>query len=155
MILALFRHDYMEKKKETGGKVEVLLLTPVGEDCWEVLVKPGKKALPGTTIEFSSRLCATVKERTDFGGRIVQFHYDGVFDEILDQIGEMPLPPYIHEKMKNPDEYQTVYARERGSAAAPTAGLHFTRNLMEKIRAKGVETVFVTLHVGLGTFPHL
>ncbi|KXB92539.1 S-adenosylmethionine:tRNA ribosyltransferase-isomerase [Veillonellaceae bacterium DNF00751] len=140
------------KKKETGGKVEVLLLTPVGEDCWEVLVKPGKKALPGTTIEFSSRLCATVKERTDFGGRIVQFHYDGVFDEILDQIGEMPLPPYIHEKMKNPDEYQTVYARERGSAAAPTAGLHFTRNLMEKIRAKGVETVFVTLHVGLGTF---
>lgn len=140
------------KKKETGGKVEVLLLTPVGENCWEVLVKPGKKALPGTTIEFSSRLCATVKERTDFGGRIVQFHYDGVFDEILDQIGEMPLPPYIHEKMKNPDEYQTVYARERGSAAAPTAGLHFTRNLMEKIRAKGVETVFVTLHVGLGTF---
>ena len=130
----------------------MLLLTPVGEDCWEVLVKPGKKALPGTTIEFSSRLCATVKERTDFGGRIVQFHYDGLFDEILDQIGEMPLPPYIHEKMKNPDEYQTVYARERGSAAAPTAGLHFTRNLMEKIRAKGVETVFVTLHVGLGTF---
>lgn len=140
------------KRVPTGGKVEVLLLTPVGEDSWEVLVKPGKKALPGTTIEFDKGLTAEVLDRTDFGGRLVKFHYDGVFDEIIDAIGEMPLPPYIHEKMKDPNEYQTVYAREKGSAAAPTAGLHFTDELLEKIKAKGVELVFVTLHVGLGTF---
>lgn len=140
------------KRVPTGGKVEVLLLTPVGDDQWEVLVKPGKKALPGTTIEFAAGLTADVVDRTDFGGRVVKFHYDGVFDDIIDTIGEMPLPPYIHEKMADPDEYQTVYARERGSAAAPTAGLHFTDELLEKIRAKGVEEVFVTLHVGLGTF---
>ena len=140
------------KRVPTGGKVEVLLLTPVGDDQWEVLVKPGKKALPGTTIEFAEGLTATVVNRTDFGGRIVKFHYDGVFDDIIDKIGEMPLPPYIHEKMEDPNEYQTVYARERGSAAAPTAGLHFTEELLEKIRAKGVTEVFVTLHVGLGTF---
>lgn len=140
------------KRVPTGGKVEVLLLTPVGEDRWEVLVKPGKKALPGTTIEFSGGLQAEVLERTDFGGRVVHFTYDGVFDDIIDQIGEMPLPPYIHEKMEDPDEYQTVYACERGSAAAPTAGLHFTDELLQKIRDKGVEEVFVTLHVGLGTF---
>lgn len=97
-------------------------------------------------------MTATVVNRTDFGGRIVKFHYDGVFDDIIDKIGEMPLPPYIHEKMEDPNEYQTVYARERGSAAAPTAGLHFTEELLEKIRAKGVTEVFVTLHVGLGTF---
>ncbi len=140
------------KRVPTGGKVEVLLLTPVGEDRWEVLVKPGKKALPGTTIEFPGGLQAEVLDRTDFGGRVVHFTYDGVFDDIIDQIGEMPLPPYIHEKMEDPDEYQTVYARERGSAAAPTAGLHFTDKLLQKIRDKGVEEVFVTLHVGLGTF---
>ena len=140
------------KRVPTGGKVEVLLLTPVGEDRWEVLVKPGKKALPGTTIEFPMGLTAYVEDRTDFGGRIVKFSYEGVFDDIIDAIGEMPLPPYIHEKLEDPDEYQTVYARERGSAAAPTAGLHFTDELLETIRAKGVETVFVTLHVGLGTF---
>jgi S-adenosylmethionine:tRNA ribosyltransferase-isomerase len=140
------------KRVPTGGKVEVLLLTPVGDDKWEVLVKPGKKALPGTTIEFPEGLTCDIVERTDFGGRVVQFHYDGVFDDIIDRIGEMPLPPYIHEKMEDPDDYQTVYARERGSAAAPTAGLHFTDELLEKIRAKGVEEVFVTLHVGLGTF---
>ncbi len=140
------------KRRPTGGKVEVLLLTPVGTDTWEVLVKPGKKALPGTTIEFPMGLTADVVDRTDFGGRVVTFHYDGVFDDIIDQIGEMPLPPYIHEKMVDPDEYQTVYARERGSAAAPTAGLHFTDELLNAIRSKGVETVFVTLHVGLGTF---
>lgn len=140
------------KRVPTGGKVEVLLLTPVGEDRWEVLVKPGKKALPGTTIEFPGDLQAEVLDRTDFGGRVVHFTYDGVFDDIIDQIGEMPLPPYIHEKMEDPDEYQTVYARERGSAAAPTAGLHFTDELLQKIRDKGVEEVFVTLHVGLGTF---
>lgn len=140
------------KRVPTGGKIEVLLLTPVGEDRWEVLVKPGKKALPGTTIEFPGGLQAEVLDRTDFGGRVVHFTYDGVFDDIIDQIGEMPLPPYIHEKMEDPDEYQTVYARERGSAAAPTAGLHFTDELLQKIRDKGVEEVFVTLHVGLGTF---
>ncbi len=140
------------KRVPTGGKVEVLLLTPVGEDRWEVLVKPGKKALPGTTIEFPGGLQAEVLDRTDFGGRVVHFTYDGVFDDIIDQIGEMPLPPYIHEKMEDPNEYQTVYARERGSAAAPTAGLHFTDELLQKIRDKGVEEVFVTLHVGLGTF---
>ena len=140
------------KRVPTGGKVEVLLLTPVGEDRWEVLVKPGKKALPGTTIEFPGGLQAEVLDRTDFGGRVVHFTYDGVFDDIIDKIGEMPLPPYIHEKMEDPNEYQTVYARERGSAAAPTAGLHFTDELLQKIRDKGVEEVFVTLHVGLGTF---
>lgn len=140
------------KKVPTGGKVEVLLLTPVGEDTWEVLVKPGKKALPGTTIEFPEGLTADVLDRTDFGGRVVKFHYDGVFDDIIDKIGEMPLPPYIHEKMEDPNEYQTVYANERGSAAAPTAGLHFTDELLQKIRDKGIEEVFVTLHVGLGTF---
>lgn len=140
------------KRVPTGGKVEVLLLTPVGENRWEVLVKPGKKALPGTTIEFPGGLQAEVLDRTDFGGRVVHFTYDGVFDDIIDKIGEMPLPPYIHEKMEDPNEYQTVYARERGSAAAPTAGLHFTDELLQKIRDKGVEEVFVTLHVGLGTF---
>lgn len=140
------------KRKETGGKVEVLLLTPLGDDRWEVLVKPGKKALPGTEIVFSSALRGVVEARTDFGGRIVRFIYDGVFDEVLDAVGEMPLPPYIHEKPDDPEDYQTVYARERGSAAAPTAGLHFTETLLQKIRDKGVKTVFVTLHVGLGTF---
>ncbi|ERT57781.1 MULTISPECIES: tRNA preQ1(34) S-adenosylmethionine ribosyltransferase-isomerase QueA [Megasphaera] len=136
----------------TGGKVELLLLTPVGGDMWEVLVKPGKKALPGTVLAFAEGLTAEVVDRTDFGGRLVKFSYDGIFDNIIDKIGEMPLPPYIHEKMKDPNDYQTVYAREKGSAAAPTAGLHFTDALLDKIRAKGVETVFVTLHVGLGTF---
>ena len=140
------------KKSPTGGKVEVLLLTPVGEDTWEVLVKPGKRALPGAVIEFPEGLTCQILDRTDFGGRIVKFEYDGVFDDIIDKIGEMPLPPYIHEKLEDPDEYQTVYARERGSAAAPTAGLHFTDELLERIKTKGVELVFVTLHVGLGTF---
>lgn len=140
------------KKVPTGGKVEVLLLTPVGEDTWEVLVKPGKRALPGVDIEFPEGLRCHIQDRTDFGGRVVKFEYDGVFDDIIDKIGEMPLPPYIHEKLEDPNEYQTVYARERGSAAAPTAGLHFTDELLEKIKAKGVELVFVTLHVGLGTF---
>lgn len=140
------------KRVPTGGKVEVLLLTPVGEDTWEVLVKPGKKALPGTTIEFPEGLTAHVVDRTDFGGRVVRFEYDGIFDDIIDRIGEMPLPPYIHEKLDDPNEYQTVYANERGSAAAPTAGLHFTDDMLQRIREKGVQEVFVTLHVGLGTF---
>ena len=119
------------KRTPTGGKVEVLLLTPVGDDRWEVLVKPGKKALPGTVIEFPEGLTGTVEDRTDFGGRIIKFAYEGNFDAIIDKIGEMPLPPYIHEKMEDPDEYQTVYANERGSAAAPTAGLHFTEELLQ------------------------
>lgn len=136
----------------TGGKVEVLLLTPCGEDSWEVLVKPGKKALPGTTLEFDRGMTAQVLDKTDFGGRIVKFSYDGVFDDIIDEIGEMPLPPYIHEKLEDKNQYQTVYARVKGSAAAPTAGLHFTEGLLDTIRAKGVQIVFITLHVGLGTF---
>jgi S-adenosylmethionine:tRNA ribosyltransferase-isomerase len=136
----------------TGGKVEVLLLTPCGEDSWEVLVKPGKKALPGTTLEFDRGMTAQVLDKTDFGGRIVKFSYNGVFDDIIDEIGEMPLPPYIHEKLEDKNQYQTVYARVKGSAAAPTAGLHFTEGLLDTIRAKGVQIVFITLHVGLGTF---
>lgn len=136
----------------TGGKVEVLLLTPCGEDTWEVLVKPGKKALPGTQLAFEGGMTADILDKTDFGGRIVKFNYDGVFDDIIDTIGEMPLPPYIHEKLEDKEQYQTVYAREKGSAAAPTAGLHFTEKLLKKIRDKGVQEVFVTLHVGLGTF---
>jgi S-adenosylmethionine:tRNA ribosyltransferase-isomerase len=136
----------------TGGKVEVLLLTPCGEDTWEVLVKPGKKALPGTQLAFEAGMTADILDKTDFGGRIVKFNYDGVFDDIIDTIGEMPLPPYIHEKLEDKEQYQTVYAREKGSAAAPTAGLHFTDELLEKIRDKGVQEIFVTLHVGLGTF---
>ena len=140
------------KRIPTVGKVEVLLLTPVGDDRWEVLVKPGKKALPGTTLEFAEGLTGTVEDRTDFGGRIIKFSYDGNFDDIIDSIGEMPLPPYIHEKMEDPNQYQTVYAKELGSAAAPTAGLHFTPELMDTIRSKGVGIAEVTLHVGLGTF---
>lgn len=139
-------------REQTGGKVEVLLLSPKGQDRWEVLVKPGKKALPGTVIVFSDTLRCTVLDKTDFGGRIVEFSYDGLFDEQIEAVGEMPLPPYIHEKLEEKERYQTVYAREKGSAAAPTAGLHFTPALLEKIRQKGVELVFVTLHVGLGTF---
>jgi len=136
----------------TGGKVEVLLLTPCGEDTGEVLVKPGKKALPGTQLAFEAGMTADILDKTDFGGRNVKFNYDGVFDDIIDTIGEMPLPPYIHEKLEDKEQYQTVYAREKGSAAAPTAGLHFTDELLEKIRDKGVQEIFVTLHVGLGTF---
>ena len=132
--------------------LELLLLRQRELNLWEVLVKPGKRALPGAVIEFPEGLTCQILDRTDFGGRIVKFEYDGVFDDIIDKIGEMPLPPYIHEKLEDPDEYQTVYARERGSAAAPTAGLHFTDELLERIKTKGVELVFVTLHVGLGTF---
>lgn len=137
----------------SGGKVEVLLLTPTAPDTWECLVKPGKKCPIGQVIEFSDELKGMVKDYTDFGGRIIQFATVGrTFDDIIQDIGEMPLPPYIHEKLEDKDRYQTVYAREKGSAAAPTAGLHFTPQLLEKIRAKGVQMEFVTLHVGLGTF---
>ena len=138
----------------TGARVEVFLLRrlPDRKDCWETLVKPGKKAQVGFKIKFSDELSCTVVEHTDFGGRVVQFEYDGIFEEILDRLGETPLPPYIHEKLDDKNRYQTVYAREKGSAAAPTAGLHFTNELLEQIKAMGVNLAFVTLHVGLGTF---
>lgn len=140
------------KKKDTGGKVEMLLLTPKGNDTWEVLVNPGRKALPGVEIEFAENCYCKVLDKTEFGGRLVKFHYDGNFDSLLDQIGEMPTPPYIHKKLGNNDEYQTVYAKYKGSAAAPTAGLHFTPELMEEMKKKGAKLLFVTLHVGIGTF---
>lgn len=139
-------------KAETGGKVEVFLLNRKSGDEWEALVKPGKKARPGAIIKFSDELCCEVLSTTDFGGRIVRFIFNGVFEEILDQLGHTPLPPYIKEELADKERYQTVYARERGSAAAPTAGLHFTKELMNQIQDKGVNLAFVTLHVGLGTF---
>ena len=138
--------------KESGAKAEVLLLTRINTTDWEVLVRPGKKLQVGTTIIFSEDLTCNVISNTDFGGRTIRFSYKGVFEEILDRLGETPLPPYINEPLKDSERYQTVYARERGSAAAPTAGLHFTKELLEKIKRTGAEMVFVTLHVGLGTF---
>ena len=121
-------------------------------DTWEVLVNPGRKALPGVEIEFAENCYCKVLDKTEFGGRLIEFHYDGNFDSLLDQIGEMPTPPYIHKKLGNNDEYQTVYAKYKGSAAAPTAGLHFTPELMEEMKKKGAKLLFVTLHVGIGTF---
>ena len=138
--------------KTTGAHVEVFLLTRKNNTDWEVLVRPGKKLQEGAEIRFSDELSCTILSKTDFGGRIARFHFSGIFEEILDRLGEPPLPPYIHEKLADSERYQTVYNRERGSAAAPTAGLHFTKELMQKIRDMGVEEVFVTLHVGLGTF---
>ncbi len=138
--------------KSTGAHVEVFLLTRKNATDWEVLVKPGKKLQIGSQIHFSEELSCEVIDHTDFGGRVVRFHYQGIFEEILDRLGETPLPPYIHEKLKDSERYQTVYNQERGSAAAPTAGLHFTKELLQKIKDMGVEEVFVTLHVGLGTF---
>lgn len=140
------------QREGSGGKVEVLLLTPCGENRWECLVKPGKKCPIGQIIVFDERLKGTVIDKTSFGGRIVEFSCDGVFDDIIQDIGEMPLPPYIHEKLVDKNRYQTVYADKKGSAAAPTAGLHFTPELLEKLRNKGVTLAFLTLHVGLGTF---
>lgn len=139
-------------RSDTGGKVEVFLLTELGSGEWEVLVKPGKRAKPGTIISFGPELSCQVIGSTDFGGRVVRFSYSGVFVEVLDRLGETPLPPYIHERLTDSERYQTVYARERGSAAAPTAGLHFTNDLLDRIKAKGATLAFVTLHVGLGTF---
>lgn len=140
-------------KPETGGHVEVLLLNNTDGDNWETLVKPAKRAKVGTEISFGDgKLTATVTEELEHGGRMIEFHYDGIFMEILDRLGEMPLPPYIKEKLDDPEMYQTVYSREIGSAAAPTAGLHFTRELLKKIEDKGVKLVYLTLHVGLGTF---
>ncbi len=142
----------MGRKEPSGARIEVLLLRRVEGDTWETLVKPGKKALKGTTIRFGEELSCEVTGHTDFGGRLVTFHYQGVFEEILDRLGETPLPPYIHEKLLNRERYQTVYNRESGSAAAPTAGLHFTPEQMENLKATGINLGFLTLHVGLGTF---
>ena len=139
-------------KADTGGKVEVFLLNRTAGDEWEVLVKPGKKARPGAIITFSDELSCEIIETTDFGGRLVRFRFEGIFEEILEKLGKTPLPPYIKEELEDKERYQTVYARERGSAAAPTAGLHFTKELMTKIKEKGINLAFVTLHVGLGTF---
>ena len=137
---------------EHGGHVEVLLLKRLDIDRWEVLVKPGKKCRIGTRLTISPKLSLTVEGMTDSGERIVKFACDGVFEEVLDEVGSMPLPPYIHEKLKDKNRYQTVYAKTDGSAAAPTAGLHFTPELLQKIKDMGVEVVEVLLHVGLGTF---
>ena len=139
-------------REGTGGKVEVLLLRRIDGDTWETLVKPGKKAKIGQVVRFSDELTCTVMEHTDFGGRIVKFNYQGIFEEILDRLGETPLPPYIHEKLADKERYQTVYSREQGSAAAPTAGLHFTKEQLADLKASGINLGFVTLHVGLGTF---
>ena len=140
-------------KEDTQAKIEVLLLKRKENDIWETLVKPGKKAKPGTKLVFGDGLLtAEVVDVVEEGNRLIQFHYDGIFEEILDQLGQMPLPPYIHKKLENKDEYQTVYAKLKGSAAAPTAGLHFTKELLQKVKDMGVDIAEVTLHVGLGTF---
>lgn len=141
------------EKPETGGHIELLLLKNIAGDDWEVLAKPAKRLKVGAAISFGDgRLTATILEELEHGGRIVRFHYQGIFLEVLESLGEMPLPPYIHEKLKDRERYQTVYAKENGSAAAPTAGLHFTKELLAQIEAKGVQLVYLTLHVGLGTF---
>ncbi len=140
-------------KKDTGAQIEVLLLKRKEDDVWETLVRPGKKCRIGTELVFGDGLLtATVTGIVEEGDRLIQFHYDGIFEEILDRLGEMPLPPYITHKLQDKNRYQTVYAKYEGSAAAPTAGLHFTPELLEKIRAKGIRIAEVTLHVGLGTF---
>lgn len=141
------------EKEETGGKIEFLLLKRIEGDKWECLAKPGKKAKVGAMFTFGEgKLKAVVREIGLEGNRVIEFIYNGIFEEILDELGQMPLPPYIHEKLDDRERYQTVYSKEKGSAAAPTAGLHFTEDLLEKIREKGVNIAFVTLHVGLGTF---
>ncbi len=141
------------EKEETNVPVEILLLKRLEKDLWEALVRPGRRLAPGTWCSFGDGLLrAEIVDRAPEGARLVRFHYQGVFEEILDRLGQMPLPPYIHERLQDRERYQTVYAREEGSAAAPTAGLHFTPELLEQIREKGVEIVPVLLHVGLGTF---
>lgn len=140
-------------KRDTGAKVELLLLKRRENDIWETLVKPGKKAKPGTELVFGEGLLmATVLETVDDGNRLIQFRYEGIFEEILDQLGQMPLPPYITHQLQDKNRYQTVYAKHDGSAAAPTAGLHFTKELLAQIEEMGVKIAHVTLHVGLGTF---
>ena len=141
------------EKEDTGGKVEVLLLKRRANDVWETLVKPGKKLRPGARVIFGDgRLKAEILEIAEEGNRLVRFYYEGIFEEILDSLGEMPLPPYITHKLEDKEMYQTVYAKYDGSAAAPTAGLHFTKELLSKIEEKGIKIASITLHVGLGTF---
>ena len=143
----------MGEKAGTGAAIEVLLLKRRENDVWETLVKPGKKAREGAVISFGGGLLTgRVVDVVEEGNRLVQFQYEGIFEEVLDRLGEMPMPPYITHKLADRDRYQTVYAKYEGSAAAPTAGLHFTKELLERIRQKGVKTAYVTLHVGLGTF---
>lgn len=143
----------MGVREETGGAIEVLLLKRRENDIWETLVKPGKKARPGTKLVFGDGLLhAEVLEVVEEGNRLIQFHYEGIWEEVLDRLGEMPLPPYITHKLQDKNRYQTVYAKYDGSAAAPTAGLHFTKELLEKVKEMGVDIAEVTLHVGLGTF---
>ena len=142
-------YGHRENKEES---IETLLVKDYGNDTWEVLAKPGKKLKIGTTIIFSDRLKAEVIDILEEGERVIKFIYDGIFNELLDEVGIMPLPPYITEKLDDKDRYQTVYAKTRGSAAAPTAGLHFTEELLEKIKEKGINIVYVMLHVGIGTF---
>jgi S-adenosylmethionine:tRNA ribosyltransferase-isomerase len=140
-------------REGTGGKIEFVLLKSLGEDTWEVILKPGRKAKPGARFEFGGGLLkAEIKEVLDEGNRLVKFEYQGVFEEILDRVGVMPLPPYITHKLQDAERYQTVYSRHKGSAAAPTAGLHFTPELLDRLRERGVELRRVTLHVGIGTF---
>ncbi len=139
-------------RKDTGGRMEFLLLKRLDRDRWEVMVKPGRRARTGAEFVFSDQLSAVVEQSTDFGGRVVRFRYEGVFEDLLSRVGTMPLPHYIHEKLTDGERYQTVYAKVDGSAAAPTAGLHFTPELLKKIEALGVERAEVLLHVGLGTF---
>ena len=141
------------EKEDTHVPVEILLLKRVDRDSWETLVRPGRRLKKGVTVSFGGGILrAEIGDTTDAGGRVVRFLYDGVFEELLDRLGEMPLPPYIHEKLRDPSQYQTIYAKQEGSAAAPTAGLHFTPEVMSRIRDMGVEIVPVLLHVGLGTF---
>lgn len=141
------------EKENTGGKMEFLLLKRLEDNSWETLVKPGKRAKVGSRFVFGGgELKAEVKEIGEEGSRIVKFEYEGIFEEVLDRLGQMPLPPYITEQLEDRERYQTVYSKELGSAAAPTAGLHFTEELMNKLKEKGVNICFVTLHVGLGTF---
>ncbi|WP_138295694.1 MULTISPECIES: tRNA preQ1(34) S-adenosylmethionine ribosyltransferase-isomerase QueA [unclassified Clostridium] len=141
------------RKVGTGGKIEFLLLKRLSRDEWEVILKPGKKAPVGARFEFGNgELLAEIIGHADEGGRIVRFSYEGVFEEVLERLGQMPLPPYIHERLEDRDRYQTVYAKYDGSAAAPTAGLHFTPELLDKVKQKGIEIVPILLHVGLGTF---
>lgn len=139
-------------KEDTGAKVEVLLLKQEENDCWEALVKPGKKVKLGTVVVFGDKLKAEVLEEREMGARLLRFTYEGIFNEILDELGQMPLPPYIKEQLDDRERYQTVYAKHEGSAAAPTAGLHFTKEFLAEVENKGVRIAYVTLHVGLGTF---
>ena len=141
------------EKVDTGGKIEFLLLKRTEKDVWQALVKPGKRAKIGTKFSFGNgKLIGEVVGLAEEGSRLVKFYYEGIFEEVLDELGNMPLPPYITERLEERERYQTVYSKHNGSAAAPTAGLHFTNELLESIKAKGIDIAFVTLHVGLGTF---